>query len=99
MCNFLLNIRDYRREVGPIGLRAFLGSVAKMLLAVFLMTAVLLAVRHFWDWSLAGTSKRALYLFVMMGIGVGVYGLAVLLLRIDAAEGLWRIFRKKLHLG
>jgi hypothetical protein len=35
----------------------------------------------------------------MMGMGVGVYGLAVVLLRIEEAEGLWRIFRKKLRFG
>jgi putative peptidoglycan lipid II flippase len=81
--NFLINIRDYRKQVGPLGLHKLLRSSAKIFVAAALMGATLVIIQHYWDWTFAPSVKRMIYVFSLIGLGSLVYLIAIMALRVE----------------
>jgi len=86
IANFLLHLRDYRKEVGSIGLGSLAQSLAKMILGAALMAGALILLGHFWNWTFAPMAKRCVYLATLMAVGAGVYALTVLALKAEGTE-------------
>ncbi|HKY61806.1 MAG TPA: murein biosynthesis integral membrane protein MurJ [bacterium] len=95
VANLLVQMWQYRKEVGPLALRKMAGSVAKMAVAALLMAAALLAIHRFWDWTFAPFLERLLYLTALIGTGALVYALAVLVLKPEGAQELLARFRRR----
>ncbi|HKX13421.1 MAG TPA: murein biosynthesis integral membrane protein MurJ [bacterium] len=95
IANFLMQIWDYRKEVGALALRKMLGSIVKMAAAAGLMAAALILLHRYWDWTFAPFMERVLYLLSLIGIGSAVYGLTILVLKPEGAKELLARFRRR----
>ncbi|MFO1462362.1 MAG: murein biosynthesis integral membrane protein MurJ [bacterium] len=95
LANFLIHMRDYRREVGSLGLRALIWEIAKMGIAAGLMAGALGLVGRYWDWTFAPLPKRGGYVLGMISLGGAVYALAVWALKVEGSEALLRALRRK----
>ncbi|MBN2468372.1 MAG: polysaccharide biosynthesis C-terminal domain-containing protein, partial [Deltaproteobacteria bacterium] len=85
-----------RRKIGPLGIKATLGSVARALLSSLAMGLVAHAVCFHIDWTTPGmTITKILYLGSAVGGGVGAYFGLAFLLRFPELTYLKYIFRKK----
>lgn len=95
--NFLMHIYDYRKEVGPLGLKSLLNSILKMILAAGLMAGTLATILHYWDWTFAPMLRRSVFLFSLISAGAAVYFVAVLLLKVEGSEVLLGAIRRRLR--
>ncbi|MDL1871066.1 murein biosynthesis integral membrane protein MurJ [Deltaproteobacteria bacterium PRO3] len=97
IANFAMLLYDYRKSVGPLGLRSLAGSILKMAGASGLMALVLFVAMRYWDWTFAPMLPRSLYLIAMIALGSGVYFLAVTLLKVEGSEVLLGAIRRRLR--
>lgn len=97
IANFAMLLYDYRKSVGPLGLRSLAGSILKMAGAAGLMALVLFVAMRYWDWTFAPMLPRSLYLLAMIALGSGVYFLAVTLLKVEGSEVLLGAIRRRLR--
>ncbi len=97
IANFLMLLYDYRKSVGPLGLRSLAGSILKMTGAAGLMAIALFVAMRYWNWTFAPMLPRSLYLIAMIALGSGVYFLAVTLLKVEGSEVLLGAIRRRLR--
>lgn len=89
------------QKVGDLGNRSIVRSLGKILLASLVMGAGVLVFLHFSEDFIDITSKmqQLLELFLAVGIGVVLYVVMAVVLRIDEMRAAGAMLRRKLHRG
>lgn len=93
--NFLMQLADFRKKVGLLGLRRILKGTLKSLAATIIMMGLLWMGRHFLITPRPGTLAGIFELLVEIGAGIGLYLLAGWTLRIEELRILRGILRAK----
>lgn len=98
LTNFLLHIYDFRKKMGPLGLKKMTKSVLKMILASLLMGSVLYfsqpVVRSHLGTSTLG---RLSALIIMISLGVGAYIVFAKLLKIEETNHFLAILKRRIN--
>lgn len=96
--NSLVLLFVLRRKVGPLGLRAVLNSVGRILPATALMGGVVWYILGYGAWASSGARwENAAVLASALGAGFGTYCLGCLLFRVPEASQAAALFKNKLR--
>lgn len=95
--NFILHIYDFRKKLGPLGLKKLAGTVLKVMVASLAMGACLYFLEP-WLRTLLGPSVlgRLSALVLLMGIGASAYFVFATLLKIEETGHFLSILKRKI---
>ncbi len=93
--NFAVQLVDFRKKVGALGLRKILQASAKTCTAVLGMVLVLLAFSRFWPMPEHGIMHQVFWLGVQILSGVIVYAAAGFAMKMEEMRSLMQALRQR----